>query len=53
MDSEPGSGGLNIAVNYWYSPVFDKPFPCAHCALGFNERRYAELLDVQDRPQSA
>eukprot|EP01041_Mallomonas_annulata_P007663 gene7664-15684_t len=30
------SQSLNVALNMWYEPLFEKEFPCAHCRKRFN-----------------
>lgn len=35
----------NLAINYWYKPVWQKEFPCASCGLEWNHRDYPRLLD--------
>lgn len=42
--SSPSAEGLSLAVNRWFKPVMSKPFPCATCAMAFNEDEYADLL---------
>ncbi|KDO23104.1 hypothetical protein SPRG_11948 [Saprolegnia parasitica CBS 223.65] len=34
----------NVAVNFWYTPVYQRGFPCPTCALTFNTHAYASLL---------
>ncbi|KAG9398658.1 hypothetical protein AC1031_014440 [Aphanomyces cochlioides] len=34
----------NVAVNYWYKPVYNKDFPCQTCPLRFS-MAYADLLE--------
>ena len=34
---------INIAVNFWYQPFFDKEFPCQECPLVINPA-YRDLL---------
>ena len=45
-DAATGAGEdalkLNLAVNYWFAPLYDKPFPCAECVKKFNY----QYLDV-------
>ena len=43
---------MNLAVNYWFDPLFDKRFPCSTCRKFFNglyrdtfERVIAPLLE--------
>ena len=48
VQSSPDEFGKNIAVNFWYHPVFDKEFPCANCSLHYNYESYASLLDLVD-----
>jgi len=45
--SKPDAFHRNIAVNYWYTPVLDKEFPCAGCRLYVNPRYYDELSRLQ------
>jgi hypothetical protein len=35
---------LNVAVNFWFPPLFSKEFPCTECAKTFNYNVYAEAL---------
>lgn len=35
----------NLAINYWYKPVWRKEFPCAACGLEWNHEDYPRLLD--------
>lgn len=43
--SAPDEFARNIAVNFWYSPVFNKEFPCPECPLEFNVANYGDALD--------
>ncbi len=38
---------LNLAVNYWFAPLYDKEFPCPTCTKKFN-REYRNSPDVLD-----
>lgn len=41
--SYPDADGRNIALNYWYEPLYTKPFPCPDCKLRLNEVYANEL----------
>jgi len=47
VKSSPDISGRNIAVNFWYSPVLDKDFPCRTCKQ-FVSDKYNYLLDQLD-----
>jgi len=38
--SVPDEFHRNIAVNYWYTPFYDKEFPCKNCRLFVNPHYY-------------
>jgi jumonji domain-containing protein 7 len=54
-DQRPASLRLNLAVNFWFEPLFDKAFPCKECKKYFNGK-YASmmqaLLDDSNNSQS-
>jgi hypothetical protein len=35
---------FNAAVNYWFTPLFQKEFPCATCRKYINSGVYKEIL---------
>ena len=35
---------INVAVNLWFPPLFDKAFPCTECEREFNYAEYADLV---------
>ena len=35
---------LNMAINYWFDPYFNKEFPCKSCRKKFNHERYFKKL---------
>lgn len=35
---------INVAVNLWFPPLFDKAFPCTDCEREFNYAEYADLI---------
>jgi hypothetical protein len=35
---------FNAAVNYWFTPLFQKEFPCATCRKYINLGEYNEIL---------
>ncbi|CAE7581388.1 unnamed protein product [Symbiodinium microadriaticum] len=35
---------LNIAVNFWFAPLYDKEFPCASCKKSKLNQKYADVL---------
>jgi hypothetical protein len=35
---------LNIAVNFWFAPLYEKEFPCATCKKDLLNQKYAEIL---------
>lgn len=37
---------LNVAINYWFAPLFTKDFPCAECRKKFNHELYREVLEA-------
>mmetsp|Transcript_26049 Transcript_26049/g.56630 ORF Transcript_26049/g.56630 Transcript_26049/m.56630 type:complete len:536 (-) Transcript_26049:1237-2844(-) len=49
--SEPGTQAddehpLNLALNYWFSPLFTKEFPCQNCKLKLNPKYLDTLVDM-------
>eukprot|EP00051_Salpingoeca_urceolata_P000343 m.33649 g.33649 ORF g.33649 m.33649 type:complete len:556 (+) comp10471_c0_seq2:56-1723(+) len=40
----------NLAVNFWYTPFFNKEFPCAECSLDVNPH-YFELLSAWENTE--
>ena len=35
---------LNVAINYWFAPLFEKEFPCAECRKKVNMKEYGDVL---------
>jgi hypothetical protein len=35
---------FNAAVNYWFTPLFQKEFPCATCRKYIDLGEYSEIL---------
>ena len=35
---------LNIAVNFWFAPLYDKEYPCATCRKTKLNQKYADIL---------
>ncbi len=51
---------LNVAINYWFEPLFTKQFPCKTCSKAFNldyigvkDVAHAVLLGGRDRSHAA
>jgi len=51
VQSSPGDryesgalAGLNVAVNMWFKPVFDKEFPCRKCRPFLSWREYPDVV---------
>eukprot|EP00127_Corallochytrium_limacisporum_P005332 Clim_evm8s203 gene=Clim_evmTU8s203 len=53
IESSPNQDGINLAVNKWYDPVWEKEYPCASCEpyLGRAARSYYEsyMTSIEDR----
>jgi hypothetical protein len=43
-DVGEGEMRLNVAVNYWFAPLFEKEFPCAECRKKINVEEYGDVL---------
>ena len=35
---------LNVAINFWFQPLYSKSFPCASCRKKLNVRQYRDIL---------
>ncbi len=44
VKSHPSDVGLNMAINYWFPPLYTKEFPCTECTKVFNHRVYREVV---------
>ena len=44
-DSLAANISLNVAVNFWFSPLFSKEFPCATCRKEFN-KEYRKSIEA-------
>lgn len=44
--SEPSSVDLNVAINYWFPPLYTKEFPCTECVKAFNHRVYRDSAEA-------
>ncbi|OQR96007.1 hypothetical protein THRCLA_07404 [Thraustotheca clavata] len=50
--SYPAKGDhRNVAVNFWYTPVYDKSFPCKTCKLQFNVDYLNLLNEVNEKDE--
>jgi len=43
-ECQPFSISLNIAINFWYNPLYQKEFPCNDCPLYYNYNDYQDIL---------
>ena len=46
VKSHPSDAGLNMAINYWFPPLYTKEFPCTECTKVFNHRVYREVVEA-------
>ena len=37
---------MNLAINYWFDPLFDKHFPCSTCRKFFNSAYWEKFQEV-------
>ncbi|CAM9422558.1 unnamed protein product [Ectocarpus fasciculatus] len=37
---------LNLAINFWFEPLYSKSFPCASCRKKLNVRQYEDVLNA-------
>lgn len=35
---------MNVAINYWFSPLYKKEFPCKSCRKKFNYEEYSSII---------
>ena len=48
VQSRPDDHARNIAVNWWFAPVWDKEFPCQECRPALS-RTYDEYIECEGR----
>jgi peptidyl-lysine (3S)-dioxygenase / protease len=44
-EEEGGGVQLNVAINYWFDPLFLKEYPCATCKKYVNKKYGSMLLE--------